>query len=147
MDTTMPLSRELSTNKSAVQKRQYRAVQKEKRRTYFIHEYVRTKYPNIYNEGNAMYQTFMEKYPQKADFTKLYYFKKWQKKMDESRSQLYVPHLPILFPLEDLCHNQQEEPDQQQPEQQEEQQPEQQEEQQPEQQEEQTTRAARRTTG
>ena len=143
MATTIPLSRELSTNKQAVRKRQYRSVQKEKRRrTRFIHEYVRTKYPDIYNEGNVMYQTFVEKYPEKIDFTKLYYFKKWQKKMDQSRTQLYVPHLPILSLPDDLCFNVQEEPDQQQPPQQEEQQTLQQEEpsqQQPPQQEEQQT--------
>ena len=115
MATTIPLSRELSMNNGAVQKRRYRVVQKEKRRREcFIHEYLRTKYPNIFNEANDVYQTFVEKYPQKNDFTKLYYFKKWQKKIDESRTQLYVPHLPILFPREDLYLRQQEEPGQQQ---------------------------------
>ena len=101
------------------------------------------KYPNIYNEANQMYQTLMDKYPQKYDFTKLYYFKKWQKQIDQSRTQLYVPHLPILFAPEDLRSNlaeeqqfrqqEQEEPDQHQPERQEEQQPPQQEEEEPDQ--------------
>ena len=147
MDTVIQLSRELSTNKEAVRKRQQRLVQKEKRRrANFVHEYVRTKYPSIYNEANHMYQTLMDKYPQKFDFTKLYYFKKWQKEIDQSRTQLYVPHLPILFPPKDLCINlaeKQEEPDQHQSPQQEQEEPdkhqsEQQEEQQSPQQEQQS---------
>ena len=99
---TIQLSRELSNNTQAVRKRHYRTVLKEKkRRSFFVHEYVCTKYPNIYTEANSMYQTLVDKYPEKVDFTKLYYFKKWQKKMDQSTSQLYVPHLPIL--RKDLC--------------------------------------------
>ena len=133
---TIQLSRELSNNTHAVRKRQYRVVLKEKkRRAFFVHEYVRTKYPNVYTEANSMYQTLVDKYPEKVDFTKLYYFKKWQKKMDQSTIQLYVPHLPIL--RKDLCmsseepqQQQQEEPEQQESERQE---PQQQEE--PEQQE------------
>ena len=133
---TIQLLRELSNNTHAVRKRQYRVVLKEKkRRAFFVHEYVRTKYPNVYTEANSMYQTLVDKYPEKVDFTKLYYFKKWQKKMDQSTIQLYVPHLPIL--RKDLCmsseepqQQQQEEPEQQESERQE---PQQQEE--PEQQE------------
>ena len=114
MATTIPLSRELSNNKGAVRKRQYRVVQKErKRRTYFVHDYVRTKYPKIFNEANQIYQSFVDKYPEKADFTKTYWFKKWQKRIDQSNQMLYVPHLPILSPFTDLCFNQTEEPDQQ----------------------------------
>ena len=97
MATSIPLSRELSQNVRAVQKRQYRSVQREKRRrTFFIHDYVRTKYPGIFNEANSMYQMFVQKYPHKADFTKTYYFRKWQKKMDQTKSCLMIPHLPIL---------------------------------------------------
>ena len=137
---TIQLSRELSNNAGAVRKRQYRVVLKEKkRRAFFVHEYVRTKYPNVYTEANSMYQTLVDKYPEKVDFTKLYYFKKWQKKMDQSTTQLYVPHLPIL--RKDLCMaseepQQQEEPHQQEePEQQESEQQEPQQQEEPEQQE------------
>ena len=159
MATAIQLSRKLSTNESAVRRRQHRLVEKEKkRRSSFVHEYVRTKYPNIFNEANHMYQTLMDKYPQKYDFTKLYYFKKWQEKIDQSRTDVYVPHLPILLPPEDLCamlaergeepgqhqspQQEQEESDQRQPDQQEEQQSPQQEQEesdqrQPDQQEEQ----------
>ena len=91
------ITRELSQNPQAVQKRNYRTLQREKRRrSFFIHDYVRTKHPDIFNQANEMYQYFMDKYPTRADFTKLYYLKKWQKKMDESRSHLFLPHLPIL---------------------------------------------------
>ena len=89
--------RELSQSVQAVQKRKSRSVQREKRRrSFFIHDYVRTKYPGIFNEANEMYQGFVEKYPSKPDFCKTYYFKKWQRKIDESRSCLMLPHLPIL---------------------------------------------------
>ena len=87
------ITRELSQNPQAVQKRNYRTLQREKRRrSFFIHDYVRTKHPDIFNQANEMYQYFMDKYPTRADFTKLYYLKKWQKKMDESRSHLFLPH-------------------------------------------------------
>ena len=89
--------RELSQNVQAVQKRKYRTVQREKRRrSFFIHDYIRTKYPGIFNEANSMYQMFVEKYPSKPDFTKSYYFKKWQRKIDQTKTCLMIPHLPIL---------------------------------------------------
>ena len=114
---TIPLSRNLSNNADAVRKRHNRVVQREKRRrTSFVHEYVRTKYPNVYTEANAMYQALTEKYPEKMDFTKLYYFKKWQKSIDLTRHQLYIPHLPVL--CKDLFNptkDQQEDQDQQPP--------------------------------
>ena len=112
---TIQVSRDLSNNIYAVRKRRYRAVEKEKkRRTTFVHEYVRTKYPNIYTEANSVYQTFVEKYPGKPDFTKVYYFKKWQRSTDLTRHELYIPHLPIL--RKDLSKGQQS-PQQQEPEQ------------------------------
>ena len=97
MAENIELNRQLSQNVQAVRKRNYRSVQREKkRRAFFIHDYVRTKYPNIFIEGNEMYQRFMDKYPTKPDFTKTYYFRKWQQKMDQNRTCLMVPHLPIL---------------------------------------------------
>ena len=89
---------ELSQSPEAVQKRNYRVVQREKRRrSFFIHDYFRTKYPGLFNEANGMYQQFVDKYPTKVDFTKCYYFKKWQREMDKSRTDLMLPHLPILM--------------------------------------------------
>ena len=143
MATIGSVMRELSQNSKAIQKRQCRAVQREKkRRAVFVHDYIRTKYPNLFTEANSVYQELVEKYPSKPNFTKTYYFKKWQKKIDESRSQLFIPHLPILSPLQNLCSEQQEEDTEQEPHQQEEhaeQEPQQQEEhaeQEPQQQEE-----------
>ena len=131
---SIQLSRELSNNIHAVRKRQYRVVLKEKkRRAFFVHEYVRTKYPNIYTEANSMYQILADKYSEKVDFTKLYYFKKWQKKMDRSTAQLYVPHLPIL--RRDLCTTSEEPQQQEEPEQQESEHQEPQQQEEPEQQE------------
>ena len=97
MATNNVVFREYSKNPEAVQKRKYRVVQREKRRrSYFVHDYIRTKYPSLFNEANAFYQQLIEKYPAKPDITKTYYFKKWQKGIDQSRTCLMVPHLPIL---------------------------------------------------
>ena len=95
---------ELSQNPNAVRKRNSRIVQREKRRrSFFIHDYIRTKYPTIFNEANGMYQQLVEKYPAKPDFTKTYYFKKWQKEADKNRSSsLMIPHLPVLTSLRNL---------------------------------------------
>ena len=88
----------LNMSAQAVQKRNYRVVQREKRRrSFFIHDYIRTKYPYLFTEANAMYQQFVDKYPGKADFTKSYYFKKWQREMDKPNNPLMIPHLPILM--------------------------------------------------
>ena len=101
----IPLNRNLSNNPEAVRKRNNRVALREKRRKEsFVHEYVRTKYPDIYTEANSTYQTFVQKYPEKPDFTKVYYFRKWQEKnkpTDQQLSiptgqQLYIPHLPVL---------------------------------------------------
>ena len=89
--------RKLSDNPKAIQKRKNRYLLREKRRrSYFVHDYIRTKYPDMFNEANGMYQVFVEKYPTKPDFCKTYYFRKWQKEIDESRQRIMIPHLPIL---------------------------------------------------
>ena len=88
----------LNMSVQAVQKRNYRVIQREKRRrSFFIHDYIRTKYPQLFTEANAMYQQFVDKYPGKADFTKSYYLKKWQREMDKTNNPLMIPHLPILM--------------------------------------------------
>ena len=88
--------RQLSQSVQAIQKRRRRVVHREKkRRSFFVHDYVRTKYPGIFNEANGMYQKLVEKYPTKTDFCKTYYFKKWQKKIDEDRSDLMHPYIPV----------------------------------------------------
>ena len=82
----------------AIKKRNYRVVQREKRRrAFFIHDYIRIKYPELFNEANGMYLQFSDKYPGKADLTKTYYFKKWKAEMEKSQNVLMIPHLPILM--------------------------------------------------
>ena len=82
----------------AIEKRNYRVVQREKRRrAIFIHDYMRVKYPELFNEANGMYLQFSDKYPGKADLTKTYYFKKWKAQMEKSENVLMMPHLPILM--------------------------------------------------
>ena len=93
----------LKMTPQAIQKRNYRAVQREKkRRAFFVHDYVRIKYPQVFTEANRMYQQFMDKYPAKPDFTKTYYFRKWATKMDKANKPIMVPHLPILLSPERL---------------------------------------------
>ena len=108
MATISSVMRELSQNSKAVQKRRYRVVLREKkRRAFFIHDYIRTKYPDLFTEANGVYQELAERYPNKADFTKTYYFKKWQKKIEQTSPKLFIPHLPILTPHQSLCLEQQ----------------------------------------
>ena len=93
----------LKMTPQAIQKRSYRAAQREKRRrAFFVHDYFRIKYPQVFTEANRMYQQFMNKYPDKPDFTKTYYFRKWATKMDKVNNAIMVPHLPILVSSERL---------------------------------------------
>ena len=108
----MPFSRELCQSPQAIQKRNYRTVQREKRRrSFFIHDYVRTKYPRMFNEANGMYLKFVDKYPGRADLTKTYYFKKWQRETDKARTDLMIPHLPILMSPDNLQQTTQQPPE------------------------------------
>ena len=104
-----PLTVGLSNNPEAIRKRNNRVALKEKRRQAgFINRYVQIKHPAIYTEAINIYQTFVDKYPGRADMTKTYYFKKWeeenkprhiQSRQYNNHSRLYVPHLPILSEL------------------------------------------------
>ena len=89
---------------TAIQKRNYRVVQKEKRRrSTFIHHYMRIKHPKLFNEANAIYLELSAKYPGKADLTKTYYFRKWESGILKTQnSRLMVPHLPVLMSSEKL---------------------------------------------
>ena len=74
----------LSLSKKAICERQRRVTQREKRRrTTFVHDYVRVKYPTIYNECNAFYQELTEKYPGKIDFTKTREYRRWEAQIKE----------------------------------------------------------------
>ena len=89
----------LKMTPEAIKKRDYRAVEKEKkRRAYFIQDYVRIKYPEVFKEVNAMYLDISKRYPGKSDLTKLYYLKKWEAKMKSQQNDLLVPHLAVLTP-------------------------------------------------
>ena len=128
MASCPPVLPVVSMSPQAIKKRRYRAEQREKRRRCtFIHEYIRTKYSHLFTEANALYQQFMDKYPTKADFTKSYYFKKWQREMDRNSNPMMMPHLPILVPPDMLqqtaVHQQPPEDQQQLPEVQQQQQP------------------------
>ena len=105
-----PLQFGLSNNPEAIRKRNNRAALKEKRREDgFVNKYLQIKYPAIYTEAINMYKTFVDKYPGRADFTKTYYFRKWEEKnkpIVSQQSQLYVPYLPILSDLRSTTNEQ-----------------------------------------
>ena len=97
---------QLKMTAEAIQKRQYRVEQREKRRrSFFINDYVLIKYPQLFKEANEAYLQMVSKYPGKADLTKVYYFKKWKAEMMSSREELMVPHLPVLIPSELLLQS------------------------------------------
>ena len=103
MASCPPVLPALNMSPQAIQKRGYRAVQREKRRrSFFIHDYIRIKYPHLFTEANSLYQQFVDKYPSKADFTKSYYFKKWEREMNRNNNPVMMPHLPILVPADML---------------------------------------------
>ena len=74
----------------------HKALKERKREATFVNKYVQLKYPEIYDEIKVSYNLFAQKYPSRSDFTKTYFFKKWQKQINMEKSKLYVPHLPIL---------------------------------------------------
>ena len=91
----------LKMTPEAIQKRQCRVEQREKRRrSFFISDYVLIKYPQLFKEANEVYLQMVSKYPGKSDLTKVYYFRKWKDEMMRSREELVVPHLPVLMPSE-----------------------------------------------
>ena len=59
-----------------------------------------------------MYQDLAERYPGRADFTKTYFYKKWEKEIDDLRTNppLLQPHLPILSTPEALNQAMNQEP-------------------------------------
>ena len=100
MDSCPSILPKLDMSTRAIEKRNYRVVQREKRRrSFFVHDYIRIKYPQIFNEANGLYLELADKYPGKPDLTKCYYFKKWKKEMTKPIN-IMIPHLPILTPSE-----------------------------------------------
>ena len=86
----------LSNEPNAVRKRINREHLREKRRQEaFVNGYMETKYPNLYVEAITIYQTFKERYPDKYDITKTYYYRKWQRETKKSISSTVVlPSIP-----------------------------------------------------
>ena len=98
------MQRVLSNDPEAIRKRKSRGELREKRRKEaFVTKYVQIKHTNIYEKINEAYKEWVEKYSDRYDITKTYYFKKWEKKtrqqQQQQQMQLYVPHLPILSEL------------------------------------------------
>ena len=80
-----------------IRKKEARKKLKEKRREEaFAKRYVELMYPTLYDEIKETYAKFVKKYPSRADITKTYYFKKWEKSVVPNQSIIFVPHLPVL---------------------------------------------------
>ena len=76
---TVPMKRVLSNDPEAIRKRNNRTVLREKRREdSFVNGYVQIKYPDVYMEIKTVYESFKDSYPGRYDFTKTYYYKKWE---------------------------------------------------------------------
>ena len=92
--------RYLSNAPNAVRKRLNRCQLREKRREEaFMKGYVETKYPDIYAEAKSVYEIFTERYPDKFDITKTYYYKKWKReagKITSSATVLTSPPPPDI---------------------------------------------------
>ena len=78
----------LSQSRRAINERRRRVNQRKKRRRcVFVHDYIRTKYAEIYNETNRFYQNLCDKHPEKADLTRSKEYREWKRKLlDQSES-------------------------------------------------------------
>ena len=96
--TTPEINVKILDNTAKGRKRRalYKERKERKREAYFVSEYVQLKHPQIYQEIKESYKQFVQRYPSRSDFTKTYFFKKWQKQLSMEKSKLYLPHLPIL---------------------------------------------------
>ena len=99
MASDSSMFRKLNMSPQAIKKREFRVVEKEKkRRRVFINGYIRIKYPQQFNEANRMYAELSARYPNKLDLTKSYYFQKWATEIKKTENPMLIPHLPILMP-------------------------------------------------
>ena len=79
----------LSQTKKAINERRRRVNEREKRRlNVFVHDYVRTKYTEIYGECNMFYQGLLKKYPEKLNLTKTKEYKKWRSQLTDGKSDI-----------------------------------------------------------
>ena len=70
--------------------------EREKRRlNVFVHDYVRTKYTEIYGECNMFYQRLLKKYPGKLNLTKTNEYKKWKSQLTDGESDITESVNPI----------------------------------------------------
>ena len=112
MASSSSIFRELNMSVEAIKKREYRVIEKEKkRRNGFIEGYMRIKYPKQYHEANAMYEELSTRYPNKLDLTKSYYFQKWVMQFKKSENTMLIPHLPILMSVDLLNQSEVQQPE------------------------------------
>ena len=90
--------RKMAENTTMLSKREKRRERERERRVdTFGMEYVRVKYPNIYNEIMNFYKKTQENYPNKCDLRKTQEFKWWklnQEKKEQATCQPQIPKPP-----------------------------------------------------
>ena len=85
----------LSQSKKAINERRRRLNDREKRRhNVFVHDYICTKYREIYNECNIFYQELRKQYPAKLNLIKTYQYKKWKRLLTAGEADMSEPVHP-----------------------------------------------------
>ena len=85
----------LSQSKKAINERRRRLNDREKRRhNVFVHDYICTKYREIYNECNIFYQELRKQYPKKLNLIKTYQYKKWKRQLTTGEADMSEPVHP-----------------------------------------------------
>ena len=98
-DSSVCITMTLSQSNRAISERRRRVIQRERRRrTGFVHDYVRVKYAAIYNECNSFYQELSEKYPEKLNFTKTIEYRRWEERTKDGIRSKSVAQAITLEP-------------------------------------------------
>ena len=106
---------EYTTNEYKTQKR--RESRSKIREAIFVHEYVQTKYVQIYAEVAKLYNSLNEAYPCKPDLRRTEEFRVWKNGITTQRAfpaihvpkqkrrrYVHAPHKNIPLPVDDLNH-------------------------------------------
>ena len=89
----------LSQTEKAISERQRRLNDREKRRhNIFVHDYICTKYKDIYNECNTFYQQLRNQYPTKLNLVKTYRYKKWKNQITTGEAESVHPESETVHP-------------------------------------------------
>ena len=89
--------RKMAENATSLSKKEKRKERERERRIdTFAMEYVRAKYPKVYNEAMGFYNEIREVYPEKCDLRKTQEFKRWKIKQQEGEQTPKPPQTPAI---------------------------------------------------